>query len=91
LTNLLQVCDDPNPGVALRNCLVSAVGGLESSPSLPDRQAGALLTDYYLRRVGSMDLIADKLRLPRTTFYRRLQRGLTQVSLRLRGEELARL
>lgn len=88
LIYLLQVGRGHDSGLELRECLLKAVRTLEASPSLASRQAGALLADYYVERVGSMELVADRLRLPRTTFYRRVQRGLTQVSAHLRIEEL---
>jgi hypothetical protein len=90
LTNLLQVRDEPDRGAALRTCLLNAIGELADSPTLADQQAAALLLDYYVHRIGSMELVADKLRLPRTTFYRRLQRGLTRTAQQLRAGELTR-
>jgi len=40
-----------------------------------------------VKRVGSHEVIAERLHLSRPTFYRRLQRGLTLVAERL--DELA--
>ena len=68
LTNLLQVRDEQDRAIALRACLLNAIGELADSPAHSDQQAGALLLAYYVKRIGSMELVADKLRLPRTTF-----------------------
>jgi hypothetical protein len=48
-----------------------------------DAEAGRVLTDYYIRRVGSHEVVAERLQLSRPTFYRRLQRGLALVVERL--------
>lgn len=89
LIRLLQVRGGHYPGVELRDCILKSVRNLEASTSLASRQSGALLADYYLERIGSMELVAERLRLPRTTFYRRLRRGLALVSEQLRMQELA--
>ncbi|TMC09478.1 MAG: hypothetical protein E6J41_10580 [Chloroflexi bacterium] len=52
-----------------------------------DAEAGQLLVDYYVKKVGSHEVIAERLHLSRPTFYRRLQRGLTLTAERL--DELA--
>ena len=48
-----------------------------------DRKAGKLLLDYYVKRVGSHEVIMERLHLSRPTFYRRLQRGFALVAERL--------
>jgi len=89
LAVLPQIRESPDPGVELRNRLLRAVGTLRTSALLPERQAGAVLDQYYLRRSGSMELVAKKLELTRTTCHRRLRQGLARVSALLANEENA--
>jgi DNA invertase Pin-like site-specific DNA recombinase len=62
---------------------VDVIGELASSPSPRDAEAGKLLLDYYVKRVGSHEVIMERLHLSRPTFYRRLQRGFSLVAERL--------
>jgi hypothetical protein len=71
----------------LRGLLLDVVSELAVARAPRDAEAGRLLSDYYVKRVGSHELIAERLHLSRPTFYRRLQRGLTLVAERL--DELA--
>lgn len=67
----------------LRGLLYDLIRELAASASARDAEAGRLLLDYYVKRVGSHDVIAERLHLTRPTFYRRLQRGLVLVAERL--------
>jgi hypothetical protein len=67
----------------LRSVLVDVIGELASSPGPRDAEAGKLLLDYYVKRVGSHEVIMERLHLSRPTFYRRLQRGFALVADRL--------
>jgi hypothetical protein len=67
----------------LRSVLVDVIGELASSSSPRDAEAGKLLLDYYVKRVGSHDVIMERLHLSRPTFYRRLQRGFQLVAERM--------
>lgn len=67
----------------LRSVLVDVIGELASSPGPRDAEAGKLLNDYYVKRVGSHEVIMERLHLSRPTFYRRLQRGFALVAERL--------
>ena len=67
----------------LRSVLVDVIGELASSPGPRDAEAGKLLLDYYVKRVGSHEVIMERLHLSRPTFYRRLQRGFALVAERL--------
>jgi hypothetical protein len=67
----------------LRALLVRTLSDLESEGPSQDREAAALLISYYVRRVGSHEVVAERLGLARTTFYRRLRRGLTLAARRL--------
>ena len=67
----------------LRSVLIDVIGELAASPGPRDAEAGKLLLDYYVKRVGSHEVIMERLHLSRPTFYRRLQRGFALVAERL--------
>ncbi len=67
----------------LRALLIDVIGELSASPEPRDAEAGRLLLDYYVKRVGSHEVIMERLHLSRPTFYRRLQRGFALVAERL--------
>jgi hypothetical protein len=67
----------------LRSVLVDVIGELAASPGPRDAEAGKLLLDYYVKRVGSHEVIMERLHLSRPTFYRRLQRGFGLIAERL--------
>ena len=67
----------------LRSVLIDVIGELAASPGPRDAEAGRLLLDYYVKRVGSHEVIMERLHLSRPTFYRRLQRGFSLVAERL--------
>lgn len=68
---------------AVRRLLTEIVEELAGAADDRDAEAGQLLFDYYVRRIGSQEVIAERLRLSRPTFYRRQQRGLARVAERL--------
>ncbi len=63
--------------------LVEMFGELAGAPAPRDAESGKLLLDYYVKRVGSQEVIMERRHLSRPTFYRRLQRGLALVAERL--------
>jgi hypothetical protein len=67
----------------LRSVLVDVIGELASSAGPRDAEAGKLLLDYYVKKVGSHEVIMERLHLSRPTFYRRLQRGFALVAEQL--------
>jgi hypothetical protein len=67
----------------LRALLVDVIGELTASAAPRDAEAGHLLLDYYVKKVGSHEVIMERLHLSRPTFYRRLQRGFALVAERL--------
>lgn len=79
------------PGIAhgestaadLRAALIDVISELASSPQPRDAEAGRLLLDYYVKKVGSHEVIMERLHLSRPTFYRRLQRGFALVAERM--------
>jgi hypothetical protein len=74
---------DDGGGPEVRALLVDVVRELAGARAPRDAEAGQLLVDYYVKRAGSHEVIAERLHLSRPTFYRRLQRGLTLVAERL--------
>ena len=60
----------------LRTLLVDVVADVAMSRNPRDAEAGRLLLDYYVKRVGSHEVVMERLHLSRPTFYRRLRRGL---------------
>jgi hypothetical protein len=67
----------------LRALLVDVIGEVASSPAPRDAESGHLLLDYYVKRVGSHDVIMERLHLSRPTYYRRLHHGFELVANRL--------
>jgi tetratricopeptide (TPR) repeat protein len=70
-------------GARLRALLVGQIDQLVASRDGREREAGQLLVDYYVRRVGSHEVIAERMHLTRATFYRRLHLGLGLLGERL--------
>src|SRR5262249_34453412 len=67
----------------LRAVLAEQIEDLAVSEDDRERDAGRLLRDYYLRRLGSQELVAGRLHLTRATFYRRLHLGWMLLGERL--------
>ncbi|HEX6523640.1 MAG TPA: AAA family ATPase [Streptosporangiaceae bacterium] len=80
-------CIDPADGPGLRALLLRLLDGLQQAEPARDREAAALLAAYYVKRVGSHEIIAQRLGLSRTTFYRRLSRGLELLAEQIRMTE----
>lgn len=70
-------------GPALAAALTAAVERATHLDDPRDAEAGRVLREYYLRRVGSHEVVAERLHLSRTTFYRRLHRGWALVAAEL--------
>jgi hypothetical protein len=85
LPSAVALGDDP--ARRLRALLLRTLGELQSEGPPHDREAAVLLISYYVRRVGSHEVVAERLGLARTTFYRRLRRGLTLAARRLVVDE----
>jgi hypothetical protein len=71
----------------LDELLKDAARELSTSTVLRDAQAGHLLVEYYIRRSGTHDQVAERLHMSRPAYYRRLQRGCELLADRL--EKLA--
>jgi len=75
------------PGVSnageLRALLVDTITELANSSAPRDAEAGRLLLDYYVKRVGSHEVVMERLHLSRAVYYRRLHRGFALIALRV--------
>ena len=69
--------------VELRALLIEVIGEVASASSPREAESGRLLLDYYVKRVGSHDVIMERLHLSRPTYYRRLHHGFELVANRL--------
>lgn len=67
----------------LRALLIELIGEVAAASSPRDAEAGRLLLDYYVKRVGSHEVIMERLHLTRPTYFRRLRRGFELVANRL--------
>lgn len=83
LAQLPGVSQGDSAAVELRALLVDVIGELAASDAPRDAESGHLLLDYYVRRVGSHELIMERLHMSRPTYYRRLHHGFELVANRL--------
>ena len=67
----------------LDELLRDAARELAGSTVLRDAQSGLLLVDYYVKRNGTHEQIAERLHLSRPVYYRRLERGIELLAERL--------
>jgi hypothetical protein len=67
----------------LKAALLKAITDVAGSTRFRDAQAGQILLDYYVKRVGTHELIAERLHVGRQTYFRRLDRGFECVADRL--------
>jgi hypothetical protein len=87
LTRLRRLQSATDPPATLRDLLMDAIRDLQSFPSGQQREAGALLRDVYIRRLASHEIVAQRLGLPRTTYYRRLRQGIEALATWLRTQD----
>ena len=69
----------------LRALLLEVIGELTMSKAPRDAEAGRLLLDYYVNRVGSHEIVMERLHLSRPTFYRRLNKGFLLIASQLQN------
>ena len=67
----------------LRALLVDVVAELSDSRIPRDAEAGRLLLDYYVKRVGTHEVTMARLNMSRPTYYRRLREGYVLVAQQL--------
>ena len=77
--------DGGDPAAELADLLRDAARELAASTVFRDAQSGHLLVEYYVKRSGTHDQIAEQLHLSRPNYYRRLQRGCEVLAERLDG------
>lgn len=75
--------DGGDAAAELDELLRDAARELAGSTVLRDAQSGLLLVDYYVKRSGTHDQIAERLHLSRPVYYRRLERGIELLAERL--------
>ena len=83
LAQLPVVAKGDSAAVELRALLIDVIGELATSTAPRDAESGHLLLDYYVRKVGSHELIMERLHLSRPTYYRRLHHGFELVASRI--------
>lgn len=83
LAKLPGLADGGSAAAELRALVIDVIGDVAASSSPRDAEAGRLLLDYYVKRVGSHDVIMERLHLSRPTYYRRLHHGFELVANRL--------
>jgi hypothetical protein len=79
----LPVISNRRSAAELRALLVDVVADLSESRAPRDAEAGRLLLDYYVKRVGTHEVTMARLNLSRPTYYRRLRRGHVLVTNQL--------
>ena len=72
-----------DPVTELGDLLRDAARELTRSTEVRDAQAGYIIVEYYVKRSGTHDQIAERLHLSRPTYYHRLQRGCELLAARL--------
>lgn len=90
LARLPGVSQGDSAANELRALLVDVIGELATSTSPRDSEAGHLLLDYYVKRVGSHEMIMERLHMSRPTYYRRLHHGFELLAGRLDELSVAR-
>src|SRR5438874_2243360 len=80
LARLPALSKGDSAAVELRALLVDVIGELAASASPRDAESGLLLLDYYVKRVGSHEVIMERLHMSRPTYYRRLHHGFELVA-----------
>lgn len=75
--------DGGDPAAELADLLRDAARELSVSTDPRDAQAGHLLVEYYVKRSGTHEQVAERLHLSRPTYYNRQQRGCELIAVRL--------
>jgi hypothetical protein len=84
LMRLAWIKADGAPGAGeLKAALIRVATELAQSTDFRDAQAGRILIDYYVKRIGSHEVVAERNNVSRQTYFRRLDRGCAGVADRL--------
>ena len=70
-------------GTELRTVLVEVIKELAASRAPRDAESGRIMLDYYVRRIGSHEVVMDPMHMSKQTYFRRLERGKALVRERL--------
>jgi hypothetical protein len=70
-------------GLSLRELLLKSVQDLVASKARAEAEAGTLLRDYYVRHIGTHEVIAARMHLGRQTYFRRRNKALGMLAQRL--------
>ena len=70
-------------GTELRSVVVEVIKEMAASRAPRDAESGQILLDYYVRRVGSHEVVMDPMHMSKQTYFRRLERGKALVRERL--------
>jgi tetratricopeptide (TPR) repeat protein len=70
-------------GPSLRDLIVKAVQDLAASKDRVEAQAGTLLRDYYVRRIGTHEVIAARMHMSRQNYFRRRKAALALLAQQL--------
>jgi hypothetical protein len=83
LGRLPGISKGENRAADLRAVLIDMIGEIAVSADPRDAEAGNVLRNYYVKRVGSHEVVMERLNLSRPTYYRRLDRGFERIAERI--------
>ena len=75
--------DGESAAANLRAVLIDIIKEIAVASDPRDAEAGKVLDDYYVRKVGSHEVVMERLHLTRPTLYRRLDRGFERIADKL--------
>jgi len=78
-----------NAAAELRALLGDVITEIAASRDPRDAESGRILLDYYVRRIGSHEVVMEPLHMSKQTYFRRLDKGKALVAERL--DELSEL
>ena len=89
LAGLPGVSQGGSAASELRKVLVEVIEEVAAASAPRDAECGRILLDYYVKRVGSHEVVMERLYLTRPTYYRRLHHGFQLVANKLDELSLA--
>lgn len=67
----------------LKAALIAAINDVAASTKFVDAQSGRILADYYVKGIGTHEMLAERHHVSRATYFHRLDRGFDRVADRL--------
>ena len=67
----------------LKTALIAAINDVAASTKFIDAQSGRILVDYYVKRIGTHEMLSERHHVSRATYFHRLDRGFDRVADRL--------